>query len=260
MRYIISDIHGCKKEYLELLRKIKFSDEDHLYILGDVLDRGEDPIGVLLDVMNRKNVTLIMGNHEHLFYSFLKTLGLDFSNFKSEDEKWDFRVWLRDGGLFTFEGYLNLTQEEKKSIYDYIGSRKACFCKAGYMLRDWDDSGQVYEPKTVKSAYLVNCESTFAYLFGIDLFTNEFVWLNVAKNSKSRVAGDTNLSFLTDYFHLTDVMNMYDFFSMMAEKIVEDHMEADVVVTDHEVKCIEEAQIIREYDFEKIRMLMEDAK
>ena len=135
-----------------------------------------------------------------------------------------------------------------------------CFCKAGYMLRDWDDSGQVYEPKTVKSAYLVNCESTFAYLFGIDLFTNEFVWLNVAKNSKSRVAGDTNLSFLTDYFHLTDVMNMYDFFSMMAEKIVEDPMEADVVVTDHEVKCTEEAQIIREYDFEKIRMLMEDAK
>lgn len=49
------------------------------------------------------------------------------------------------------------------------------------MLRDWDDSGQVYEPKTVKSSYLVNCESTFAYLFGIDLFTNEFVWLNVAK-------------------------------------------------------------------------------
>lgn len=88
------------------------------------------------------------------------------------------------------------------------------------MLRDWDDSGQVYEPKTVKSAYLVNCESTFAYLFGIDLFTNEFVWLNVAKNSKSRVAGDTNLSFLTDYFHLTDVMNMYDFFSMMAEKLL----------------------------------------
>lgn len=103
-------------------------------------------------------------------------------------------------------------------------------------------------------------DPTFAYLFGIDLFTNEFVWLNVANNSKSRVAGDTNLSFLTDYFHLTDVMNMYDFFSMMAEKIVEDPMEADVVVTDHEVKCTEGAQIIREYDFEKIRMLMEDAK
>ena len=106
-----------------------------------------------------------------------------------------------------------------------------CFCKAGYMLRDWDDSGQVYEPKTVKSSYLVNCESTFAYLFGIDLFTNELIWLNVAKNSKSRVAGDTEISFLADYFHLTEIMNMYDFFSMMAEKIVDDPMEADVVVT-----------------------------
>lgn len=123
-----------------------------------------------------------------------------------------------------------------------------CFCKAGYMLRDWDDSGQVYEPKTVKSSYLVNCESTFAYLFGIDLFTNELIWLNVAKNSKSRVAGDT------------EIMNMYDFFSMMAEKIVDDPMEADVVVTDCEIEGAEKAEIIREYDFEKIRVLMEDVK
>lgn len=135
-----------------------------------------------------------------------------------------------------------------------------CFCKAGYMLRDWEDSGQVYEPKTVKSAYRINCESTFAYLFGIDLFTNEFIWLNIAKNSNSRVAGNTTLSFLTDYFHLTEIMNMYDFFSMMAEKIVADPMEADVVVTDREIECADEAEIIREYDFEKIRAFMEAVK
>lgn len=55
-------------------------------------------------------------------------------------------------------------------------------------------------------------------------------------------------------------MNMYDFFSMMAEKIVDDPMEADVVVTDCEIESVEEAEIIREYDFEKIRVLMEDVK
>ena len=135
-----------------------------------------------------------------------------------------------------------------------------CFCKAGYMLRDWEDSGQVYEPKTVKSAYRINCESTFAYLFGIDLLTNEFIWLNIAKDGNSRVAGDTTLSFLTDYFHLTEIMNMYDFFSMMAEKIVDDPMEADVIVTDHEIEGAVEAEIIREYDLEKIRALMETVK
>ena len=37
-------------------------------------------------------------------------------------------------------------------------------------------------------------------------------------------------------------------------------MEADVIVTDREIKCADEAEIIREYDFEKIRALMEDAK
>lgn len=45
MKYIISDIHGCKKEYLQLLDKIQFSAQDHLYILGDVLDRGFDVDG-----------------------------------------------------------------------------------------------------------------------------------------------------------------------------------------------------------------------
>ena len=45
------------------------------------------------------------------------------------------------------------------------------------MLRDWDDSGQVYEPKTVKSAYLMNCESTFAYLFGIQSVKSLFMIL-----------------------------------------------------------------------------------
>lgn len=131
-----------------------------------------------------------------------------------------------------------------------------CFCKAGYMFRDEEDSGKVYEPKTVKSAFLVNCESTFAYLFGIDLLTNEFIWLNVARNSSSRVAGNTSLAFLMDYFHIAKIMNVYDFFAMMAKEIVEDPLEAEVVVTDHETECADGAEVIREYDFEKIRALM----
>ncbi len=186
----------------------------------------------------------------------------------------------RQSGAITYSGdetsgyrggseYFDINLSEFKALHpeyrylifcDNVFSRKnfnECFCKAGYMLRDWEDSGQVYEPKTVKSAYLVNCESTFAYLFGIDLFTNEFVWLNIAKNSNSRVAGDTELSFLKEYFHLIEVMNMYDFFSMMAEKIVEDPMEADVIVTDYERECDDDIEVIREYDFEKIKVLME---
>ena len=48
MQYIIADIHGCYEEYLELMNKIELVAEDHLYILGDALDRGPEPMKVLL--------------------------------------------------------------------------------------------------------------------------------------------------------------------------------------------------------------------
>ena len=131
-----------------------------------------------------------------------------------------------------------------------------CFCKAGYMLRDEEDSGEIYEPKTIESAFLVDCESTFAYLFGIDLINNEFIWLNQARNSNAQVAGSTSLTFLLDYFHTTEIFNVYDFFKMMAEELVEDPMEAEIVVSDHETAYADGAEMIREYDFEKIRAFM----
>ena len=44
--YVMSDIHGCKAEFDEMLNKISFTDYDELYIIGDVCDRGPNPIGI----------------------------------------------------------------------------------------------------------------------------------------------------------------------------------------------------------------------
>ena len=60
---MISDIHGNYNAYMDMLKKIQFDDDDILYILGDILDRGPDPIQVILDVMKRPNVELLAGNH-----------------------------------------------------------------------------------------------------------------------------------------------------------------------------------------------------
>lgn len=125
MRYVISDIHGCKEQYLQLLDKIQLSDQDHLYILGDVLDRGFDSIGVLQDIMKRKNVTFILGNHEYLFWYFVKTLGFELLNFQNEDKKRDFRLWIKDGGLSTLNGFLDLPVTMKKQIFEFISNAKA---------------------------------------------------------------------------------------------------------------------------------------
>ncbi len=131
-----------------------------------------------------------------------------------------------------------------------------CFCKAGFMTRDINDSGEVYEPKTVQSSYLIDCESTFAYLFGIDLEKNEFVWLNMARQSNARVAGVTSLDHLTKYFDVTSIINMYSFFEMMSAELVDDPSEAEIIVSDRTVYHNENAEVIRSCDFDKVLALM----
>lgn len=120
MRYIISDIHGCKKQYLELLEKIKFSNQDHLYILGDSVDRGKHPIGVLRYIMKQKNVTYIVGNHDYRLYTFIKELGLDLNTFRNNEIKWAFKFWQHDGGLATLNEFLELAEYERNEIYFFL--------------------------------------------------------------------------------------------------------------------------------------------
>ncbi|MGN1344561.1 MAG: hypothetical protein ACI4U3_08270 [Traorella sp.] len=135
-------------------------------------------------------------------------------------------------------------------------SFNSCFCKAGYMLRDIDDTGEVFEPKTVQSSYLINCNSTFAYLFGIDLEKNELVWLNMARQGKSRIAGETNLGFLTKYFDLASIINMYSFFEMMATEVVDNPNDAQIIISDEIMDYPKDVKIIRSCDFDKILAIM----
>lgn len=61
--YVMSDLHGNYEAYQKMLAKINFQQEDMLYILGDILDRGPNPIQIILDLMKRPNVEIIAGNH-----------------------------------------------------------------------------------------------------------------------------------------------------------------------------------------------------
>ena len=132
----------------------------------------------------------------------------------------------------------------------------ACLCKAGYMMRDEEDSGEVFEPKTVKSSFAITCASTFAYLYAIDLQTREIVWLNVSRDSRERVAGETKMAFLLDYLNVTDVINLHDFACMLATEVVDDPSQADVVFSDTFEPSREGVELIRSYDFERVMQLL----
>ena len=45
--YVLSDIHGEYAMLRKMLEKINFSDQDTLYVLGDVIDRGPHPVKAL---------------------------------------------------------------------------------------------------------------------------------------------------------------------------------------------------------------------
>ena len=66
MIYAIADIHGQYDKYIQMLEKIKFSENDVLFVLGDVIDRGPHGIKILQDMMMRSNVYPILGNHEYM--------------------------------------------------------------------------------------------------------------------------------------------------------------------------------------------------
>ena len=77
MNYAISDIHGCCKEFQSLLKKIHFSSSDTLFVLGDMIDRGPDPIGVLKLMASYPNIYPLVGNHEFIMMSVLPRLMLE---------------------------------------------------------------------------------------------------------------------------------------------------------------------------------------
>lgn len=110
MTYVMSDIHGEADRFYKMLDLIKFSSEDTMYILGDVIDRGTDGVGLLLDIMQQPNMIMLMGNHEDMM---LNTLGPNsFPEART--------LWTQNGGNKTRRELLyHRTSEERRKILSF---------------------------------------------------------------------------------------------------------------------------------------------
>ena len=76
MRYVVSDIHGNYELLIKLLKKINFSKNDTLFVLGDVIDKGKDVDRLLnlLFVEMENNAVVLAGNHEYDFVKLMTNL------------------------------------------------------------------------------------------------------------------------------------------------------------------------------------------
>ena len=75
--YVIGDIHGCYEQLTQLLAQVEFSaEQDHLYCVGDLVNRGPQSADVLRYLMQLPQVTVVLGNHDlHLiacYYGIVK--------------------------------------------------------------------------------------------------------------------------------------------------------------------------------------------
>ena len=104
--YVLSDLHGQYDKFMDMLKLIKFNDNDKMYILGDIFDRGPDPLKILDYIICKKNIDFIPGNHEYMFLEFYNT--------------YDSRLWSYNGGKTTMTQLMKRGEDYLKALYDYL--------------------------------------------------------------------------------------------------------------------------------------------
>ena len=123
--YVMSDLHGEYEKFQQMLKKIRFSDEDVLYVLGDILDRGPEPVKLLWTMSLYPNIFPILGNHELMALDLLTDLTVEISeeNYATQItpvllEK--LRAYQQNGGEETLRQFQKLPYEDRYFLLDYL--------------------------------------------------------------------------------------------------------------------------------------------
>lgn len=123
--YVMSDIHGEYNKFITMLELINFTDDDTLYLLGDILDRGPEPIKILKDLSFRSNTFCLLGNHELMAIDVLADLLVEIKEENCETHI-DTSIinklidYQSNGGDITLTQFKNLPYEERFELMDFL--------------------------------------------------------------------------------------------------------------------------------------------
>lgn len=122
MVYVISNIHGNYTKFKEMLDKISFSDNDIMYVLGDIVDYGDETMEVVCDLSVRMNVYPIMGEHDAAAYKMLSGFDEMLKSGKTPDAAFiaEMQAWSQDGGDKTLASFRALDDDMKEGVLDYL--------------------------------------------------------------------------------------------------------------------------------------------
>ena len=122
MTYVMSDIHGNYQKFLSILDQILFKESDTLYILGDLLDYGEEAMELIDDLSLRLNVYCIAGEHDFLAARMLSGFDKMLKNGSTPDAEYiaDMTAWVKDGGQATLEAFRALDADSREGVLEYL--------------------------------------------------------------------------------------------------------------------------------------------
>lgn len=124
MTYAIGDIHGCLEELIILIQKLRLEKKDELIFIGDYIDRGPDPKGVvdfLIKLRSYYKCIFIRGNHEQMLLDYI------MNDYKGSD-------WLLNGYESTVESYGNTIENVPAGHMDFFNETKMYYKKNDFVF------------------------------------------------------------------------------------------------------------------------------
>ena len=130
--YVMSDIHGCYEDMMQMLKLVEFSDTDTLILAGDYIDRGPNSYEMLQWIATKPdNVIFLRGNHD---VEFAYSVDLMYEMFKKNnldgDSNEDTKI------VFELIRQLSMQQDSSISIFDYYGTIQELIYGNGVTIND----------------------------------------------------------------------------------------------------------------------------
>lgn len=147
MIYVMSDIHGNYSRYKSIMRQIKLKKKDHLYVLGDCIDRNPDGLKILKELYYRHNATVLLGNHELMMLEALT---------KTHPYNEYIHRWYKNGGEITHKRLRYYDRDEMLDIIRQLPVNVEISCNGvEYLLVHGGPIGykQKYEDPTFDSVW-----------------------------------------------------------------------------------------------------------
>ena len=212
MIFTVSDLHGFPLvRMLNGLQALGFGEKDMLYILGDVIDRhGDGGVAILRWLLDRRNVQLLMGNHEQMMLTCTDALYGASVRSLSHDQLRAFLHWLDNGGEPTLKSFRTLDADLITRIISLVrdaplyvslraAGKKFVLCHAGLgnfspekPLEDYTPDELLWNRPALEDRYYEDTMTVFGHtptiLYGQDMagrIIRTPTWCDLDVNTRS---------------------------------------------------------------------------